>query len=354
MSGPERLARTLRRRFTTLVAHPDAYERRVLDECAPFPEGDLLPFVFPMMGFSSAIAREPALRGDLVPPATSLAESAVRSVTLRFCPPNERLEDLESYEHEGVYLGQLAMALAFFRLMGGDGRFEPLRAHLVRLLRQALDQTGAEPLDSFPGISWPFDTVPPVLALHLDDRITGTSGHAAVVAAHLQWMRGAGTEPATHLPWAHLGHRGAPQPPRGCDLGYRIPLLALIDRPYAREMYAHFCRSHWLERGVAAGFAEWPGGLPLGADADSGPILFGIGLAATGFGIAAAHVAQDGWRTWRLLSQLAGARGILALARPLVRTEYAFDRRYITGTLMGDASLFGTIALEVPARCEPR
>jgi hypothetical protein len=76
-------------------------------------------------------------------------------------------------------------------------------------------------------------------------------------------------------------HRGSPS--TGCDLAYRVFLLAHIDAARARGTYDAFRRHFWIDRGFLAGFAEWPHGQELGEDVDSGP----------GF-------ATAGWRSWGL------------------------------------------------------
>lgn len=345
-----RLQRTLLARFTRLAADPATYERRVQVECAIFPEGDLFPFTLPAMGFASAVARGRMRPDEATRLSVPLLERAVRATVGAVDSPAGRLEALVDYRSHGVYLGQLAMALGFHRLATGDERFEPVRTHLVRLLHRALVASGGMPLDAFPGASWPFDTIPPVVALHLDDGIHRAGAHTKVIASHLRWVRDAGTDRATGLPWSHLGrHGGAPAPPRGCDLAWRIPLLALIDRAYALETYRRFCHSHWLERVVLAGFAEYPRGADLGSDADSGPILWGMGLAATGFGISAAEVAGDRWRSLRLLNQLPFANLGARLVAPHVRRHVTLDPGCVTGLLMGDVCLFGTLGLRLPA-----
>jgi hypothetical protein len=47
MGSARNLERKLRGRFDRYLEDPGAYRRRALEECREFPEGDLLPFVFP-------------------------------------------------------------------------------------------------------------------------------------------------------------------------------------------------------------------------------------------------------------------------------------------------------------------
>jgi hypothetical protein len=116
-----------------------------------------------------------------------------------------------------------------------------------------------------------------------------------------------------------------------------------LDPAYARELYDAFRRSYWVERVYMAGFAEWPHGESDTADADSGPVVQGIGLAATGWGLGAALCMRDRWRLSRLLGELSMARAIFAMFKSRVEDQYPFDSQYVTGSLMGDASIFALI-----------
>jgi hypothetical protein len=290
----------LRNGFVRLLTDPVAYERRALAECAAFPEGDLFPFTQPILGFASAASRDPAFAIETAQLSASLVELAIRAVVRKLRPPANRLDSLRDYAGEAVYLGHLAMSLGFHRLMSGEVRFDSLRERLVNLLHDALLRGRGKPLNSFPGISWPFDTIPPLVALYLDDLIQNSSGHTGVINEHIAWVRGQGSDPVSGLPWSRMtGRGGGPVPPRGCDLSWRVPLLALFDREAAVDLYRRYCRAHWIDRGLLAGFAEYPHGRNLGADVDSGPIVLGIGLVATGFGISAAECTGDSWRLAR-------------------------------------------------------
>jgi hypothetical protein len=339
------LAEELRRRFDLLLEDPAAFRSRALDECARYPEGDLLPFVFPIMGYTNDAIQHPdraaADRGRVA----SLLEIAVPSVVGRVRPPDGRLERLENYRHEGVYLGQLALALGCFGLIGGDERWEPALTRIADVLHEALVAADGRPLRSFPYASWPFDTVPILLALRLHDVIRASERSSQVIARHLRWVQECASDPGLGLPYSHLPDDPNAQPvaPRGCDLGFRIWLMTHLDPSYARRLYSSFRRHYWIERVYLAGFAEWPHGEGDTADVDSGPVVHGIGLAATGWGIGAAVCMRDHWRLARLLGELSAARIIFTWFRDRTNDMYPFDARYGTGSLMGDASIFSVI-----------
>lgn len=112
--------------------------------------------------------------------AAALIELAIPSVIRKVAPPRGRLEDLKDYRRHAVYLGWLGLSIGAYRLIGGDNRWDAIQQRIADVLHQALDEAGGRPLWSFPTESWPFDTVPCLLALRLYDHARGwdRSSHA--------------------------------------------------------------------------------------------------------------------------------------------------------------------------------
>ena len=89
----------------------------------------------------------------------------------------------------------------------------------------------------------------------------------------------------------------------------------------ARQWWVKYRHRFLVERAGLAGFREWAPGRDRGMDADSGPIVYGVGAAATGLGIAAARamgeneLAEAIERTAAVVDAFAaglpGARGVL-------------------------------------------
>jgi hypothetical protein len=108
--------------------------------------------------------------------------------------------------------------------------------------------------------------------------------------------------PAQHdgLPWSEVtdGTRTS-RLPRGCGLSFGIRYTSEFDRPLAQRWWARYKERYLVDR-MLVGFREWPPGRDLPADADSGPIVTGVGAAATAFGLAAAREVGDALTAGRL------------------------------------------------------
>ncbi|MBN1672354.1 MAG: hypothetical protein JXR37_15040 [Kiritimatiellae bacterium] len=352
VSSAEVLAETrdrLVKAFDTQLANPDGYRTCVERECGLFPEGDLFPYIYPALAYVNVALRDPARRPHSAVQAAKLIDVAVMSAARRVRPPRGRLEELTDYKRHATYLGQLNLALGAYALIGDDGRYTALRNRLSYVLHRAMVRGGGRPLVSFPEYAWPFDTIAVLLSLQLYDAKTGIARSGPIIRQHLAWVREHATHPELRLPYSRIDEAAGQGKawPRGCDLSFRLCLLPHLDKAYARDLYREYVRSFWLEKGVLAGFAEWPNGVTRRQDADSGPIVMGVGLAATGLGLGAAIAAGDQDRVDRLCGQLAS----IDLIRPLFVAAYQqmaprdggavpLDDGYVTGFLFGDAMLF--------------
>ena len=96
------------------------------------------------------------------------------------------------------------------------------------------------------------------------------------------------------LPWSEVtGHARTARVPRGCALSWQTRYLREFDPELGARWWRSYRAQFLVDRVALVGFREWPPGMDVTADADSGPIVQGVGAAATAFGIAAARVMGD-------------------------------------------------------------
>lgn len=81
--------------------------------------------------------------------------------------------------------------------------------------------------------------------------------------------------------------------PRGCAQSYISRYLAEADPKLSAKWWAAYRDAFFVRYGSIVGFREWPRGVERKGDVDSGPIIFGIGTAASAFAIAAAKAQGD-------------------------------------------------------------
>lgn len=344
------LRRKLTKQFDAYMAAPKRYRTKVLRECNRFPEGDILPYTLPAIAYANLAISDPRRRTESLKRMSGLLDSAVASTIAKVKPPGGKLDRLTSYKKHATYLGQLNMALGYYRLIGGDDRYDAINKAISDVLHKALVELKARPLASFPTYSWTFDTIPVLVSLKLYDHNTGSGRSDAVIRQHLDWMSKNAIHKPTKLPYSRINKVGRGLAlPRGCDLSWRISMIAQLDAPLAKTMYGSYVKAFWLDRAIVSGFAEWPGGKGGRQDADSGPIVMGIGMTASGMGLAASASTGDTQRYDRLAGQAVAFKALmrqLIAARPTMRAQLTLGGRidpggdYVTGFLYGDATSF--------------
>lgn len=336
--------------FDSFLKKPEAYRDLVQEECRGFPEGDLFPYIFPALAYANLAKSDQTGKAHALKQMAKLIPLARSSVIRRVNPPSGNLQKLKDYKKQAVYLGQYNMLLGAWRLIGGDDRYQPEHKAVSDALHAALTKQGGCPLESFPNLTWPFDTIPCLVSLQLYDRHTGIPRSREAIKNHLIWVNEKALDPVTGLPGSLINIKTGEQQekPRGCDLSLRLCLLPHIDKKEAARVYKKYTKAFWLEKGMIAGFAEWPYGKTEYQDMDSGPIFLDIGLAATGLGLGASIAANDTGRIIRMSEELANLNTLKLLARQLgadpanmrIQKTIVKGEHYTTAFLFGDACLF--------------
>ncbi len=149
-------------------------------------------------------------------------------------------------------------------------------------------------LDSYPDLCWPTDNVTALASLYIHDTLYGSQYHAAY-KGWKKWTL-AHSDPNSNMPAGHLNSRTGKhlQPARGCANSWLIAVLSEFDPDYAGQLYQNYLKNFGIKHLGIQMFREWPKGYEgHGADVDSGPIIWGAGVTATGVGLAAARSQGD-------------------------------------------------------------
>jgi hypothetical protein len=207
--------------------------------------------------------------------------------------------DLDS-GRAGLWLTHLALIL-------GDGDAsgpcldEKLHRRIVEGLAQSSmkDPTGHTSSFTDKRERWPADQAATLAAIRRYDVAHGVHVVDKPFAKYREQLAKA-VDPKTGLPWSEAHGWGTGKLPRGCAITYSVRYLAEVDRSLATSWWSAFKEHFLVDRGLLIGFREWPPGVDRPADADSGPIVRGVGAAATAFGIAASRAMDDDTLALRL------------------------------------------------------
>ena len=199
---------------------------------------------------------------------------------------------LSYLERENVFYRMLLiMGLGSYEALTRDQQYGgTLQAQTVSLTRELL----AAPLhlaDDYPGECYPSDVLWAVAAIKrastlgygsredVDELARGVLAVLNGPALTRQGLPGFRVNASTGRPM---------QPARGAGNSGILIMAAELDHRNAAEWFNRYAAQYW-EEGWVSGFRESPPEENIDADADSGPVLFGVGTVATGLGIGAAR-----------------------------------------------------------------
>jgi hypothetical protein len=193
--------------------------------------------------------------------------------------------------HGHAYLAYAALAVGMARLL--DPGFPPglaaqhdalIRAYERRLLAS---RTGL--IETYPGEAYPTDVAAVAAAIAVHGRAT-SADHAKVIAHWAERVRTVQIDPASGLVIQRMGALDgeAHDAPRGSGTGLAAYFAGFADRGVAALLAEGLFRHESTLFGFGA-IREYANGHRGAGDIDSGPVLFGVSVAATGFALAPAR-----------------------------------------------------------------
>ncbi len=270
-----------------------------------------------------------------------LREVSRRALSSRVSPtqtptgPEARLDD------ENLFWSHLALILGIERYVrcggkvcaqdvGGDPDGDRLQERIVWHLLARTGASGVFHARSYPGSPmWPADQTVTLLAMKLYDVTHGTSVHDAPLRGFLRVVAGR-ADPRTGLFPSSVSPIEYADVPRGCATSWSSLYLAQLDPGVAFDQYTR-ARANLRETILGVGgFREWPPGRGGGQNVDSGPIVLGVGMAATGLGLGPARIFRDE-ETYAVIRRTALLFGAPAWWR---------SGGYMAAPLLGEAILF--------------
>lgn len=259
-----------------------------------FPEGELFTWEF----FGLALANVAEATHDPVDVARALVRGrdllAKVDGTLEHAP-FKRLKDLPARGGACWLGGRNLLAVRLARLAKdrlSASELATIHQDSEALQRAFLDEPAAM-IESYRGMRWPVDGLFALESLRIHDEVFGTGLAEKPVKRWVTAMR-AHLDAKTGLMPSFVHRDGrARDVPRGCALSWSLAVLPGLDPDFAAEQWEAY-KKHFLREtfGLPA-FREWPPGVERPGDVDSGPVVMGLGMSATAFGLAAARANGD-------------------------------------------------------------
>lgn len=293
-----------------------------------------------VLGYAQTALEHPELREAHVTRIERCLDALIEPASRRYDTEkwgSDALDDLGGTRPHVGYLAYLALPLALARALDPGSRHAALEQRVIEHLVPLYEASPLDLLETYPREIYPVDNATFFAALAVHDRATGED-HGALLARLLRGLERY-RDPRSGLLYQSIREDGsALDGARGSGTAFAGYLLSFADAELSRSLHdsvqQHLARS-FLGFGTVREYLPGEGGF---GDVDSGPVLLGQGVSATGFSIALARVHGD-----------RGAfESRLATASFFGGPVDVDGRHYALGGPLGDALLFA-LSTALPA-----
>lgn len=291
------------------------------------------------LGLAQLCLAHPEQRARLAPEVTRAARKSflaeMRGFGTRAWNGEDAMASLEG-SHGHAYLAYSALALGMARLL--DPAFPPGLAQqhdaLIAAYERRLLASPTGLIETYPGEAYPTDVAAVAAAIAVHGR-AAHADHSRVLAHWAARVLAVQIDPATHLVIQRMGARDgrAHDAPRGSGTALAAYFAGFADRRVAQVLADGLFRHESTFGGFGA-IREYGEGHSGWGDVDSGPVVLGVSVSATGFALASAraHGYRDAFVRIYRTTDLFGA--------PV--TEGG-RRRFLSGGPIGDALLLALL-----------
>ncbi len=205
----------------------------------------------------------------------------------------EHWGDEHYLKRENVFYRMLLLSAmtAHHNLTGSAERLPFLREQAEGLSKE-IDASPFGLLDDYPAQCYPADVVAAIAAIRRADEVLGTD-HREFAARAIRGFEGVRVGRLGLPAYAASSQSGFPMDlSRGCANSYFTTFAPQIWPEKANDWFTAYLEHFWQSNAFAAGFREFPRSQEHSEyyfDVDAGPVVGGLGTAATAFGIGAAR-----------------------------------------------------------------
>jgi hypothetical protein len=254
-----------------------------------------------LMGLSQVVQRHPELRDRYLP--------VMREAGARLTDPRTLRYAASVYGHHGVaamapgeghaYLGYINLALGMLRAVDPDTPLAAVHDRLSNALAARLFASPSGMIETYPGETWPPDVAAVGGSLGLHSRLTGVDRTRQMKAWAERFARCAIRTDGFLVQRLATGGCKPVDQPRGSGTAVSAYFLSFADRDLSARLHAALSGSGTRSFLGFGALREYPAGMDGQGDGNSGPVVLGVSVGATGFGLgsAAAHGDRELFRT---------------------------------------------------------
>jgi|GEM_PF-520644 len=300
-------------------------------------------YMFAGMGFGQIAVEHPserkrslrrmakAIRSILQPSVRQFDKEAWRS---------DPIDSLSTSDHHASFLGYFNLLLSLHRYLDVDSPFAELNDKITETLVKRIKKSRIWLLESYPHEVFPIDNCAVIGSIGLHDKAVGKD-RRAWLSKWFDELRKRYVNKKTGLITQSVdSFRGQiVDGPRGSGTAVCAYFTSFADKRFAGELWKAV-RKELAETFMGFGvIREYPRGVVGSGDIDSGPVLFGWSVSATGFALSGA----------RMFGDKAFYQRILATVR-MFGAPYHWGSRmkFITGGPIGNSIMFGMMTAQPP------
>lgn len=210
--------------------------------------------------------------------------------------PYQNINNVASWGEEGLYLSHFNVMLGSYQRLSGDRTYLQLNRTISEHLAQKIISAPHNNIRSYNKAQdrWPADNAVTLYSLYLFDKNNNTKISLSPIKKWLEYMETKGSEPKTKLHYSELTGVEKYSPyPRGCALSWTAKYMSDFAPKQAKELWGNYKKHYHKNFLIISAFREYPPNANLNPDADSGPIVFGMGAGATGLALNASKYVGD-------------------------------------------------------------
>lgn len=251
-------------------------------------------FAMAAIGLGHVALHHPAQMAAYVPTLEKCADELTSAETNSFGAEawgNSGFEGLPGGTGH-AYLGYSNLALSMLRLLKPDTRFARLHDDLTEAFAIRLSAAPHALFETYPGEAYAADVAMVAASIALHDCATGTPARSfwpAWQKSFSHWI-----DPSSGL--LHQSgdaKTGRPLgPPRASGTALAAFALSFVDKQLSQKLFGALQGNSENFLGFGA-VREYPAGFDGAGDIDSGPVVLGVSVSATGFSLASAKLHGD-------------------------------------------------------------
>jgi hypothetical protein len=294
-----------------------------------------------IMALGQIVLDHPSMRDAYLPAMRAAADQLVDPATLRYAATvygRHAVAGMRAGEGH-AYAGYISLALGMLRLVDPGTRHAALHDRLDAELRSRLFQAPSGLIETYPGETWPPDVAVVAGSIGLHARATGADVRGEMDAWAERFARCAVDASGFLVQRVKSGTCTPVDAPRGSGTAIASYAIGFAHAGLSRRLYEALVQRGRVTLLGLGGIREYAGGFSGDGDLNAGPIVFGVSVGATGFGLGAARMNGD-----------------RELYRQLYRSAYLFGvpvasgdgERYALGGVLGNALLLAMLTARAP------